>query len=346
MTEGQTGVPWLGLGALPSFFDRSFSLPSPPALPTLSHSRKLLLCLTHLFPPTTGSPRPTTHRRWRVNRLQVYPLVVLVMVMVTGGNTFPPKVLLSPLGSIEEEDDSVLDEYILDDSSQPTEMAASSFSPPHNVFASPTYLQAHEDESWSSYPISFAAPTFNAVNNPATTQPPHPAQNGMPHDAAGSYPMYGEHPASWQPINIGHGHSHGMPNGLSSPYDIKAEEPTTNSMMLPPNGVPVSTSHDPSQFGQSIASPQSENGWVSTSSTSDQPNKFPSQDTTHRTSFATFPSHLRREGIRKKNARVEIPDGRTIDTIEEEIKMCDPNDEAKLKELKQYKRLLRNREAA
>ena len=52
----------------------------------------------------------------------------------------------------------------------------------------------------------------------------------------------------------------------------------------------------------------------------------------------------RREGIRKKNGRIDIPHERNIQTIDELIEST--ADEDLLKELKQQKRLLRNREAA
>ena len=52
----------------------------------------------------------------------------------------------------------------------------------------------------------------------------------------------------------------------------------------------------------------------------------------------------RRDGIRKKNGRIDIPQERNIVCIEKMIE--DTTDENLLKELKQQKRLLRNREAA
>lgn len=52
----------------------------------------------------------------------------------------------------------------------------------------------------------------------------------------------------------------------------------------------------------------------------------------------------RRDGIRKKNARIDIPQERSIQTIESLLEST--TDEDLLKELKQQKRLLRNREAA
>ena len=52
----------------------------------------------------------------------------------------------------------------------------------------------------------------------------------------------------------------------------------------------------------------------------------------------------RRDGIRKKNGRIEIPEERSIERIEELIEV--ETNEDILRELKQQKRLLRNREAA
>jgi hypothetical protein len=53
---------------------------------------------------------------------------------------------------------------------------------------------------------------------------------------------------------------------------------------------------------------------------------------------------LRRDGIRKKNARFEIPAERTLSNIDQLISQS--TNEEEVKELKQQKRLLRNRQAA
>lgn len=53
---------------------------------------------------------------------------------------------------------------------------------------------------------------------------------------------------------------------------------------------------------------------------------------------------LRRDGIRKKNARFDIPAERNLLNIDQLI--AQSNDEQEIKELKQQKRLLRNRQAA
>lgn len=56
------------------------------------------------------------------------------------------------------------------------------------------------------------------------------------------------------------------------------------------------------------------------------------------------PLHVRRDGIRKKNARFDIPAERTLMNIDQLISRS--LDENEIKELKQQKRLLRNRQAA
>lgn len=62
------------------------------------------------------------------------------------------------------------------------------------------------------------------------------------------------------------------------------------------------------------------------------------------TAHMTMVDLARRDGIRKKNGRIEIPQERTIQTIDDMIDQT--TDDDLLKELKQQKRLLRNREAA
>ena len=58
----------------------------------------------------------------------------------------------------------------------------------------------------------------------------------------------------------------------------------------------------------------------------------------------TMVDFARRDGIRKKNGRIDIPTERNLHTIDDMIDRTTNEDE--LKELKQQKRLLRNREAA
>ena len=89
-------------------------------------------------------------------------------------------------------------------------------------------------------------------------------------------------------------------------------------------------------------SPQSsQGGWASTTS-SDAAGRGRSLRHRYRTASETLV--LRSDGIRKKNAKFEIPEDRNINTIDTMISKA-TNEEEK-KELKQQKRLLRNRQAA
>jgi hypothetical protein len=88
-------------------------------------------------------------------------------------------------------------------------------------------------------------------------------------------------------------------------------------------------------------SPQSSQGWVSASSEIPEARSKPARNPTYRNGS---PLNVRRDGIRKKNARFEIPAERTLSNIDMLINRS--KDEDEIKELKQQKRLLRNRQAA
>ena len=91
-------------------------------------------------------------------------------------------------------------------------------------------------------------------------------------------------------------------------------------------------------------SPQSsQGGWMS--ATSSDGTESHSRTLGSPTFRAASPgSHMRRDGIRKKNARFEIPAERNLGNIDSLISQT--ADEHEKKELKQQKRLLRNRQAA
>ncbi|KAL9111971.1 MAG: hypothetical protein Q9227_003591 [Pyrenula ochraceoflavens] len=90
-------------------------------------------------------------------------------------------------------------------------------------------------------------------------------------------------------------------------------------------------------------SPQSSQGWASAASSDTADTSRPVRSPTFR--LGSPPTvQLQRDGIRKKNARFEIPAERTLSNIDNLIKIS--KDEHELKELKQQKRLLRNRQAA
>ncbi|MCJ1396403.1 hypothetical protein MMC18_009293 [Xylographa bjoerkii] len=92
-------------------------------------------------------------------------------------------------------------------------------------------------------------------------------------------------------------------------------------------------------------SPQSGKDWMSASSSESlEYRSVAAHNSPHSPSFAANTLLLRRDGIRKKNARFEIPAERNLRTIDMLINQT--NDEHEIKELKQQKRLLRNRQAA
>lgn len=87
-------------------------------------------------------------------------------------------------------------------------------------------------------------------------------------------------------------------------------------------------------------SPQSSQGWM--------PAPMDLADAAAQSKSTSFrngsPLTVRRDGIRKKNARFEIPAERTLSNIDHLISQS--TNEEEIKELKQQKRLLRNRQAA
>ncbi|KAJ5118112.1 hypothetical protein N7526_011135 [Penicillium atrosanguineum] len=86
-------------------------------------------------------------------------------------------------------------------------------------------------------------------------------------------------------------------------------------------------------------SPQSSQGWMP--APMDLAEAAQSKAASYRNGS---PLTLRRDGIRKKNARFEIPAERTLSNIDHLINQS--SNEEEIKELKQQKRLLRNRQAA
>ncbi len=112
---------------------------------------------------------------------------------------------------------------------------------------------------------------------------------------------------------------------------------------VPYNGGPVSftfTHQDPIS-AVSMSPQSSQGGWASTTS-SDVAEPGRALRQRYRGASPTFV--VRSDGIRKKNAKFDIPAERNVNTIDILIAHAS-NDEEK-KELKQQKRLLRNRQAA
>ncbi|KAK5127044.1 hypothetical protein LTR85_008403 [Meristemomyces frigidus] len=94
---------------------------------------------------------------------------------------------------------------------------------------------------------------------------------------------------------------------------------------------------------QTPMSPHSHQDWVGMAQQEMQSRPLPKRMRPNSPPI-TMVDYARRDGIRKKNGRIEIPQERNIHTIDELIDKT--TDEDLIKELKQQKRLLRNREAA
>ncbi|KAJ5232977.1 hypothetical protein N7468_005933 [Penicillium chermesinum] len=90
--------------------------------------------------------------------------------------------------------------------------------------------------------------------------------------------------------------------------------------------------------GSVAMSPQSSQGWAPA------PMELPDAPQTKSLYRNDSPMVMRRDGVRKKNARFDIPQERNLSNIDQLISQSTNEDE--VKELKQQKRLLRNRQAA
>lgn len=270
-----------------------------------------------------------------------------VMALVAN-EPFPSNSLQSSLHPIDEEDDVILDDDILGSASGA--MATAQYGQHRDTFANTAFLSSNE----SPWPNLFSGNDIAAFNQ-------FPAQaNLLPDQRRAQFPQTDSpqfsdnavHTTSWQlqnsqAANATGGHNN---NAFPSDLDTRVGEPSIwagpqQLMDSAPHGLPVATAPDYQQYANSTASPQSENGWLSTSSV-EHPERQPKLERSS-PSFRRFDyAHLRRDGVRKKNARFEIPEERNIHNIDELIRRTDPNQEDLVKELKAQKRLLRNRQAA
>ncbi|KAL8693133.1 MAG: hypothetical protein Q9218_001985 [Villophora microphyllina] len=164
--------------------------------------------------------------------------------------------------------------------------------------------------------------------------------------------MYGHPPMAWQ-----------LPSDQdtctpTTTYEAFPTEPDVKAMVPSYHNESMSTSlqgmygdlpvpQSSQMYGRNAAStsPRSGRDWSSISSTEHldiHSMSRPGAQTSP--TFNPNPPLLRRDGIRKKNARFDIPAERTLRTIDTLINQT--TDEQEIKELKQQKRLLRNRQAA
>ncbi|KAL8790828.1 MAG: hypothetical protein Q9213_000452 [Squamulea squamosa] len=250
----------------------------------------------------------------------------------------------------DDESESILDDRIL-------ERPASDMSPPilgqrRESFADNTSTISPRDNRWSDFSYSTDSTTLLPSNH--LSSPLFFEQNGhtFVQDDSASGPMYSHPSAGWE-------HQGGQDTCTpSTTYDMFPSDPDVKGMVpnypadsLNPQlqglygGLPVAQSAQYYNGNTLLTSPQSSHDWSSAESAEHMEiRSIPNGNRLSSPSYNTNPPLLRRDGIRKKNARFEIPAERTLRTIDTLINQT--TDEQEIKELKQQKRLLRNRQAA
>ncbi|KAF7548689.1 hypothetical protein G7046_g8587 [Stylonectria norvegica] len=230
----------------------------------------------------------------------------------------------------EDEDNSVLDDNILDQNAIDSGLE---LSPPmadsrRDSFIGGPPLFSPKTEDWQSVDMQ-SVPS----NNPFVDQ--HSNNPFMRLDQ--NQPAYGPHVGNWA-LSNGSGSCTPLQHydGLPSEFDSGASVFQRPMPGQTPFSNPGNMFSSLSSSGQSIpTSPQKD--WMGAA----QPMKK------MRPGSPTIRSHndLRRgDGIRKKNARFDIPAERNLSNIDHLISQS--TDDQEIKELKQQKRLLRNRQAA
>jgi len=240
----------------------------------------------------------------------------------------------------EEDEGSILDENILDHSALDSGLE---MSPPINgsrrdSFAVSSALFSPKTDDWQHVdmqPMSSNNPFVEQNNNPF-----------MRVDSQSS--SYGPQGHGWAMSN-GSGMSTPMQghDGLPSDYEVNNapifQRPIPSQTPFSNSGnqqMPIFSSTNTSN-GSMPPSPQKE--W-SVADAMDH-RAIPKRMRPHSPTLRSHPDMSRRgDGIRKKNARFDIPAERNLNNIDQLI--AQSNDEQEIKELKQQKRLLRNRQAA
>ncbi|SMY20051.1 unnamed protein product [Zymoseptoria tritici ST99CH_1A5] len=241
-------------------------------------------------------------------------------------------------------DPSVLDSDIMQSPSSANPFRKDSLANSNGVL-SPADSQAAWDHPYgtgmSAEPTSAGVPLPYHEDGSAYLQQPNPI--------AVSYAHQHPPPASWA---FEHGSEHCVSNGATDfmPPPPQFEVPRYSRHRTDSVHAGYSQ-HQPSMPAHFIATPQvqtpmsphSHQDWMGMAER--EMENRPSHKRMRPGSPArTMIDFQRRDGIRKKNGRIDIPQERSIANIDELIEK--ETDEDQLKELKQQKRLLRNREAA
>ncbi|ROT36867.1 bZIP transcription factor [Sodiomyces alkalinus F11] len=243
----------------------------------------------------------------------------------------------------EEEDNSVLDENILEHSAVDSglEMSPPMANSRRDSFAVGSSLFSPKTEDWHSVDMQ-SIPSNNPFignqsqqhsNNPFfRLDRPDPSPFGPPSNA-------------WS-LGNGSGSCTPLPqfDGLPAEFDAAAslfpQQPMQSHTPITPFGNPSGQVNLFSSLGSATQPipPSPQKAWIGQ-------NESMAKKMRPNTPSIRSHNELRRgDGIRKKNARFDIPAERNLNNIDQLI--AQSTDEQEIKELKQQKRLLRNRQAA
>ncbi|KAJ5591892.1 uncharacterized protein N7459_002261 [Penicillium hispanicum] len=234
----------------------------------------------------------------------------------------------------EEDEMSVLDDKILDSTSP-------ELSDPRRSSYDAAEAYSHRNSVWSTY--------SHASSSDQSRPTSHLGHSVLDSTGASFMPVDGPQPysqASWSLSRTASG------SCTPTAYEQFPSEAESNSNAAFSGGAvgpvgaipmgPVSYRNGMgfAPSGGVAMSPQSSQGWM--------PAPMDLADAAAQSKSASYrngsPLTVRRDGIRKKNARFEIPAERTLSNIDHLISQS--TNEEETKELKQQKRLLRNRQAA
>ncbi|KAL3478976.1 hypothetical protein BJX99DRAFT_255977 [Aspergillus californicus] len=243
----------------------------------------------------------------------------------------------------DEDEMSVLDDKILDSNAASDLSSSVADHRRHSYEHGPEAYQ-HRDSVWSDFSQSVSSnqSRHSSQVGPTFFEPAHHPFMRMDSGLPYVQPQ--------QPWTISKDSGSCTPSAMYEPYPSEIENssvaPFAGGAVGPVNTVnmPSMSYRHPMHFappGAVAMSPQSSQGWMPASTDMPDAGSRPKNSPTYRNSS---PLSVRRDGIRKKNARFEIPAERTLSNIDHLISQS--NNEDEIKELKQQKRLLRNRQAA
>ncbi|KAF2088071.1 hypothetical protein K490DRAFT_73065 [Saccharata proteae CBS 121410] len=221
----------------------------------------------------------------------------------------------------------------------------SSILDPSAIMSPATSVQAIFSPDANIFEHDFHAPAFVERAAPSTN-PFFQGNNNNPYMRLSSQPIatYGTQHPSWpladeDDVRTPPSTLFGQDYETPSYVPVGSNEPFSLPLNVRPSSVfPPSANGNP-------PSPHSNQEWMAMAAQEMENRPHMSKrmrpNTPPGRSYSPFP---RRDGIRKKNARFEIPAERSLVNIDQLI--AQSNNEEEIKELKQQKRLLRNRQAA